>query len=200
MKKYQSNRGIEKLIMETSERITYLTHSELSDVVKELSEYANARLKALRKARLTEAPAYVAVRESGRKKFTEKNKNLNQLRNEFIGLRHFLKSKTSRIRQARAYYNKLYKKVGGEISNDDIQTLWSVYNRLKQYNPNFFNQHDSETIIKLISTQLNRKRSLEEVMERAIDLMDEIEKDELKRGYTIKAEDVITFTYEEVDR
>lgn len=200
MKKYQSNTNVDKLIMETSEKIRKMSRDELSGVVHELSEYANSRLKALRKARLTESPAYVAVRESGRKKFTEKNKTLNQLRNEFIGLRHFLKSKTSRIRPARAYYKKLYKSVGGEISNDDIQTLWGVYNRLKQYNPNFFNQHDSETIIKLISTQLNRKRSIDEVMERAIELMDEIEKDELKRGYTIKAEDVITFTYEELER
>lgn len=192
----RANKRVNKLLEYTPKEISQMSYNELAPIVKELSNYANKRITALRKKRLTESPAYVKIRESGRNRFTERQKTVNQLRNEYITIRQFLNNKTSTIPQAKKYYKRIKEITGLSLSNTQIRSLWNVYQRLKEYNPSFVEEHSSDRVISLIVSKIDRKLDIDEIFEKVKDLVDEVEYKEFDSEYKINDEDVINFSNE----
>lgn len=84
-----------------------------------LTRKANARIRALERANLTESPAYKSYKKHGSKKFSIKGIKIYQdLQKEYWRTQRFLNNKTSTVRGTKRYIKNISKAVG--LSNIDI--------------------------------------------------------------------------------
>lgn len=75
--------------------------ARLKNQVSRLARKANARLRRLEKAELTDSPAYQYWKQSGGVNFGVRGKDYNQLQAELARLNGFLNAKTSTVRGAK---------------------------------------------------------------------------------------------------
>lgn len=114
-----------------------LDEKTLRNYVRRLSSTANKRLNRLKEAGFDYAPAYTE------KRFSTKDKNLNQLRNEYTLLRNFLNKKTSTVSQFRKYNNETLKRLEAYSGEVDIKEFWRTYRKLVELDPKGVQDYDS---------------------------------------------------------
>ena len=80
--------------------------------VSSLARKANARLRRLEKAELTDSPAYQYWKQSGGVNFGVRGKDYNQLQAELARLNGFLNAKTSTVRGAKSVLKDIASNTG----------------------------------------------------------------------------------------
>lgn len=113
-----------------------LSAFDLRQYVSRLASAANKRLRRLENNRAN-TPAYRQVMRSGGN-FSTRGKNLNELRAEFVRAKNFLEAKSSTVsgwkKTVKGTIDKLHEK-GVDITPDEFDQLWSVYEELKELDP-----------------------------------------------------------------
>lgn len=102
--------------------------AKLKAQVSRLSSRANARLRRLEKAELTDSPAYQYWKNTGGVNFGVRGKDYNQLQAELARLNGFLNAKTSTVRGAK----KVLKEIGFNTG------LAGDYRQIMANSSNFF--------------------------------------------------------------
>ena len=105
----------------------------IARAVRRLADTANKRLKAFEEKGI-ESPAYLNVAKSGGK-FSTRDKDVNQLRTEFIRVRNFLNMKTStqkgyeKVKQD--FFNRVEATTAQKISlsDEELNKFWRVFDK-----------------------------------------------------------------------
>ena len=144
--KYTYAEAIEKI---KSMGIRTLTLQELKEVGRPLMKVARERIRRLEKAGLR-SPAYIGYKEEKGMKtsvnFKDRNKVLSEVYNAYIFLEQ---SKTSTVREARAYKKRMEERLGKSLTDDETEAIWDVFHRIETDNPLMFQKFGYEQIIKL---------------------------------------------------
>ena len=125
------------------------------EIVSRLVSASNKRLRNIAKSGII-TPASIKAELSGGK-FSVKGKSENELINEFIRAKNFLKSKTSSIQGykkiVKGIENQL-KKAGldeGSTATELMANAYSIYDVLAEFNPSIKNQRDKYKIANKIA-------------------------------------------------
>ena len=102
--------------------------ARLKNQVSRLARRANARLRRLEKAELTDSPAYRYWKNTGGVNFGVRGKDYNQLQAELARLNGFLNAKTSTVRGAKKVLNDIASNTG----------LMGDYRQIMANSSNFF--------------------------------------------------------------
>lgn len=182
--KYTYAEAIEKI---KTMGIRSLTLQELKEVGRPLMRVARERIRRLEKAGLR-SPAYIGYKEDlGMKtsvNFKDRNKVLSEVYNAYIFLEQ---SKTSTVREARAYKKRMEERLGTNLTDDQTEAIWDVFHRIEKTDPLMFQKFGYEQVIHMAVNSANEedfdvdkatKRLLDEVSLRstAEDYMTEDEK------------------------
>lgn len=109
-----------------------MTKKQLLNVVKRLSKTANQRIYRLEHTKTgTLSPAYHHVEKRG-ENFGVKGKTLNQLRNEYVDVKNFLKMKTSTVSGWNEVRKETYNRIGTDFEGIDEVRFWNLYRKLEQ--------------------------------------------------------------------
>lgn len=147
--KYTYAEAIEKI--ETM-GIRNLTLQELKEVGRPLMRVARERIRRLEKAGLR-SPAYIGYKEDKEMKTSVNLKNRNKVLSEVYNAYIFLeKSKTSTVREARAYKKRMEELLGKNLTDDEIEAIWDVFHRIEKNDPLMFQKFGYEQVIKLASS------------------------------------------------
>ena len=132
-----------------------LTESDLRKVVGRLVSAGNKRLRTFERNE-TQSPAVGQVKRSGGA-FSTKGKDLAALRAEYSRAKSFLQAKTGTVKQ----WNKVkqdtidsMKKRGVEISKNQFDTVFKIYDRLSELDPTIEDKRYKYKIIDEISNEL----------------------------------------------
>ena len=132
-----------------------LTESDLRKVVGRLVSAGNKRLRTFERND-TKSPAVGQVMRSGGA-FSTKGKDLAGLRAEYSRAKSFLQAKTGTVKQ----WNKVkqetidsLKKRGVELSKDQFDTVFKIYDRLSELDPTIEDKKYKYKIIDEISNEL----------------------------------------------
>ena len=109
---------------------------ELRKMVGRLRDAGNKKIKRLQKTGLS-TPALRQVERSGGL-FSTKDKNLNQLRAEYQRIKAFVSAKTSTAsgyKKAQAETRKEFEKKGIKVSQDKLDKMFKVYEKLRKDDP-----------------------------------------------------------------
>ena len=165
---------------------------DFKTITSRLVSASNKRLKRLTETKLGEyAPAYASVRARG-SKFSVRNKDINQLRNEFKNAKHFLQMKTSTKTGWNRYRTLMEIRTGqftgGESLNWSGKTwskYWEIYRKFQEIHGGTFKKGDSERIQQLLTeimdTNDKRKKAktFEEILEERYEEIYESEDDDI---------------------
>lgn len=135
--------------------VVSLNLSDLRKVVGRLVSAGNKRIRRLEKAGLT-PPALGRVKRSGGA-FSTKGKTLNDLRAEFVRAREFLKSGQSTVsgyKKQLKETEKRFKERGIDVVPGTVGKLFSIYERLKETNPEISSRAFKYTALKSIANEI----------------------------------------------
>lgn len=122
-RKYVKGKSTKELLKIDPEVFNKLKTPELREVVSRLADAANKRLNRLH------YPTPASIEAGGR--FSVKNKNLNQLRGEFIRVKNFLESETSTNKGMENFISEIKERVrketGIELSTSEFFDFWDIY-------------------------------------------------------------------------
>lgn len=152
-----------------------LTLKELRKATRSLADVANKRLKRASKKGLSTPATRGAMRSGG--KFTTKGKTLNQLRSEFIRAKQFLESKSSTIRGYEETLEKTKKaleKQGVNISTENMEKFFSVYEKLKEIDPSITLKTLKYNTMASIAEKIETGKDVEELILEMQDKIDDI--------------------------
>lgn len=138
MKKYDVNGlSIKDILDIPLSKLVSLSRADLARVTSRLVSAGNKRLRRFEKSGIsTPASAYID-RNGG--KFSTKNKNIYELREEFQRIKGFLGSETSTVRGYRRWEDKvsttLEKEAGidyGSLTEEQKRVFWKAYTKLEE--------------------------------------------------------------------
>lgn len=125
----------------TPEEFMKMGKQELKEATQILVSVGNKRLKRAQEKGFS-SPSIEAVLKKG--KFSTKDKSFNELRNEFIRVKGFLKSKTGTLSEYNKFKQRtitnLAKQAGINITSSQFETFWRAYEQLKENNPEIANK------------------------------------------------------------
>lgn len=144
-----------------------LNEKQLRPIVKQLGMAANRRISALERAG-EKSPAYRGVMNWGGK-FSEKGKNLNQLRSEASRELAFLKHKTSTLKgwqKVKSETIDTIEKFGFTLTKEEWDDFWESYEKLAEGDPSVRLESFKYDIFKEIhSAMKDKSKSPEEIAE-----------------------------------
>lgn len=124
-----------ELLNLSSSEISKMKKTELRKVVQTLASTANKRLKRLATKGIS-TPSSRQVLQVG--KISTKNKNINQLRAEYIRAKNFLQAKTSTITGFKKFQKEVKANLvqkGINISTENLDDVFKIYEKLKDMKP-----------------------------------------------------------------
>lgn len=139
---------------------------QLEKMVKRGMQYSNQRLIKLEKANLDlVSPAYQYYKDriqDGRFQFTTKNRL--RLISDLRKIQHFLNTKTSTVKGAKAYYQKV-KKLLPNVPIEKLTEFWEMYSQLREDNDVRFAQVESGQIVRALQRMYDASKTREENMQ-----------------------------------
>lgn len=137
----------------------------LAEATSLLARAANKRVKRLEKLEI-ESPALKSLKRTGNTHFGTKGKDLNQLREEFVRVKHFLESKTSTVSKFREIEKDTYKRMGfvGQPSKEIRDTIWDVYHELEETESTLLKEYGSSETQKLIAEDVKKGEGFTETL------------------------------------
>ena len=160
--------------------ISKLKKSELRKIVQILASTSNKRLKRLHQKGIS-TPASRYVDKNG--KFYTKGKNINQLRAEYIRAKNFLQSKTSTIKGYKRFKKEVQKNLaekGINISSDNLESIFNIYEKLKDINPSVAEKNLKYITLKEISEELKDGQTEDEILSRINDNLSQMYEQEME--------------------
>lgn len=131
-----SGMSVSDILGMSEKKFNKLNTSEMRLVVGRLVSAVNKRVRRFEKAGIS-SPATRALEQSGGVLST-KGKNLNQLRMEFARAKNFLEMETSSrkgFEDVKKRTIETLKERGVNIKSDELNSLFTVYNKLKEIDP-----------------------------------------------------------------
>lgn len=131
-----SGMSVSDILNMSEKRFNKLTERELKLVVGRLVSAVNKRVRRFEKAGIT-TPATRALEKSGGK-LSVKGKSLNELRSEYARARNFLNMETSTRKgyeQVQKRISETLKERGYDISPNELDDMFEVYNDLLEIDP-----------------------------------------------------------------
>lgn len=133
-----------------------LSQTDLKRIVSRVGNTVNKRISSLEKSNLN-TPALSSVLRSGGK-ISVKDKNINQLRAEFVRAKNFIESETSTKRGYDEFKRDTIRQLNvegvDEMSDNQFNKLWKVYERLKEMSPEVANKKFKYEIIDRIADEI----------------------------------------------
>ena len=169
-----------ELLNLSSAEIAKLKKPQLRKVVQTLSSTANKRLKRLHQKDFS-TPASRYAMKSG--KFSTKGKNINQLRAEYVRAKNFLQSKTSTLRGYKQFKKEVQKNLsekGINISNENLESIFNIYEKLKDINPSVAEKNLKYITLQEINEELQYGQTDEEILNRINDNLSQIYEQEME--------------------
>ena len=131
-----SGLSVKKILSMDVSEFNKLNKRDLQKITGRLVSAGNKRLRRAEQAGVT-SPAFAFIRDNGGF-FSTKDKNINQLRSEFVRAKNFLESETGTIKGAIKFRKEsiaLLKKQGVTISDENFDKVMRAYEGLKRSNP-----------------------------------------------------------------
>ena len=128
--------------------IMRLSRADLAKLTQTIAKNVERRAKNVSK-RVPESPALRSLEQSGGAKITTRGKDLNELRSDFIRGVNFLQSKTSTVKGATAFRERMHEIAAGDrpMTPTQEKAFWSAIGK-------FIEAFGQETIKQFGSTQL----------------------------------------------
>ena len=182
------------------EDVMKLSKKDLTKATSTLASAANKRYRTLNRLHKNESvysPARDSLTKSGGA-ISVKNKNLNEVRREFVRAKNFLESSTSTGRGAKRFMKemefnlylteqgkvteykrgtekreKAFKRYRRRMSNDDLTSFFQNYNKLQEYKgvASAWGQLSSSEVMRTLyeTTKQNEGKSVEDILAEAAD-------------------------------
>lgn len=168
-----TGKSIKDILNIKSKTFNSLELSEMRKVVGRLVSAGNKRLRSFEKSG-EKSPAVRYVEKTGGK-FSTRNKNLNELRSEYIRAKNFLQSKTG----SRSGWKEVKKETllglgnnGIKVSDKEFDKFWNAYEALKELSPDISNRQLKYTAMKEVANMVvDGNKSAEDI---ALDLYDKL--------------------------
>lgn len=131
-----------------------LSHADLKKVTSRLISAANKRIKRMEKAGMS-TPAMRAVQRGGA--LSVKNKNLNQVRSEYIRARQFLGYETSSFKGWNAVVKETIKSlnnIGVNIDAEHFNELWELYEKMKEADHRVSDRQHKYNVLRELAYQI----------------------------------------------
>lgn len=164
----------QSIIDMTPEQFNKLSKQELKGYTQILASVANKRLKRAQEQGF-DSPSIDAVLVKG--KFSTKDKNINQLRNEFMRAKRFLTSKTGTLSEFKKFrketINALKEKEGIEITEEQFDIFWRTYEQLKKERPEVANKGLKYNILKNIDYYQKQGLSMDNIIKKMKENLEE---------------------------
>lgn len=154
-----------------------MTRQELVKYTNQLVSAANKRIRRIEQQDKYYSHAYEGLKDIRNiPRFSTKGKTLNQLRNEFVEVKDFLKSRTSTlrgIRDIRAEVREQLKKLNINVSDTHYDSFFTVTDRLIERYPHLLLKLEEKyKIFETISSYLSDGFSIDDVTEKMIKEME----------------------------
>lgn len=177
--------SIKNIINMSAEDINKLNTKDLRQLVGRLVSASNKRVKRLEKSELgLLSPAYQSVKRRGRL-FSTKNKQINQLRNEFKVAKNFLNMKTSTAKGFKELRKETVTRLGKEFDSiEQEKRFWQTYRKIEESGnilPN--DKGGSAKVQEILANKLNENPDAN-----IDDLIDDID-DDITKAYEEYFED-----------
>lgn len=143
---------VNEILSFDGEYFNKLSKDELKTAVKVLASASNKRLTNLKNRGLKSSATAYVERSGG--KFSVRNKNLNQLRAEFVRAKNFLQSQGSTVKGVKSIQKETIntlKKYGVDISSDQYNKFWDAYEKLKELDSSVANRTFKYLVLENIS-------------------------------------------------
>lgn len=131
-----SGLSVKKILSMDVSEFNKLNKRDLQKITGRLVSAGNKRLRRAEEAGVT-SPAFAFIRDNGGF-FSTKDKNINQLRSEFVRAKNFLESETGTIKGAIKFRKEsiaALKQQGVNISDENFDKVMRAYEGLKRSNP-----------------------------------------------------------------
>ena len=169
-----------ELLNLSSVEISKLKKPQLRKIVQTLASTSNKRLKRLQQKGIS-TPASRYVNKIG--KFSTKGKNINQLRAEYIRAKNFLQSKTSTLKGYKQFKKEVQKNLsekGINISSDNLESIFNIYEKLKDINPSVAEKNLKYVTLQEISEELKDGQTEDEILSRINDNLSQMYEQEME--------------------
>lgn len=169
-----------ELLNLSSVEISKLKKPQLRKIVQTLASTSNKRLKRLQQKGIS-TPSSRYANKIG--KFSTKGKNINQLRAEYIREKNFLQSKTSTIKGYKQFKKEVQKNLaekGINISSDNLEQMFRIYEKLKEINPSVAEKNLKYITIQEISEELKDGQTEDEILSRVNDNLSQMYEKEME--------------------
>lgn len=169
-----------ELLNLSSVEISKLKKPQLRKIVQTLANTSNKRLKRLQQKGIS-TPASRYVNKSG--KFSTKGKNINQLRAEYIRAKNFLQSKTSTLKGYKQFKKEVQKSLsekGINISSDNLEPIFKIYEKLKDINPSVAEKNLKYVTLQEINEELKDGQTEYEILSRINDNLSQMYEQEME--------------------
>ena len=136
-----------------------MSKDDLKKAVSILAREGNKRVKEFERSG-EESPATRYIEQSGGK-FTASGKDLNQLRAEFMREKDFIESKSGSVSKWHDVKERTMESLsdeGVEISENEFDTMWKAYERLKESNPEVANKEMKYLVLQEIANMATDRR------------------------------------------
>lgn len=133
-----------------------MTVEELKKELDKASDTANKRIKRMLESDVRSKTLTNVLENEGL--FTSEGKTTKtDLINELKRAKQFLSNKGSTVTGQRRIQAKLERRVGAELTQSEVDTLWGAYNMLKETNKGIFAVMDSTQLQKKVNENLHTK-------------------------------------------
>lgn len=132
-----SGLSVKKILSMDVSEFNKLNKKDLQKITGRLVSAGNKRLRRAEQAGVT-SPAFAFIRDNGGF-FSTKDKNINQLRSEFVRAKNFLESETGTIKGAIKFRKEsiaALKKEGVTMSEETFDIVMRSYEKLKELDEN----------------------------------------------------------------
>lgn len=152
-----------------------MNRKKLAKVVSALSSTANKRRERLIKA---------GYEKNIPDKYGVRDKNLNQLRSEYVRVSQFLRQKTSTVSGRKKIEKDIEKRIGGNLVPSDADRFWGAYARIEEAQPAFLQRYGSERMQQfLYETMIENNIDMEELIKQGLEsIKDFYEEDAVKEN------------------
>ena len=147
-----SGLSIDDILELSPDILNSLNRQDLAKLTSRLASAGNKRIKRLEESEIGEtSPALQGLKG---KKFSVKNKNVNELRNEFKRVKTFLSAKTSSITGWKKTRLETTKRSGFGTDTNSAKKFWELYNTFEKNNKGLVKSLGSDRVQQAIKQEM----------------------------------------------
>lgn len=141
-----------------------LSLDEMKTELSKVRKVANARLKRLEQAGLSELSIAYGNAMNNQGKFTSAKSRKITAKAEYKRILLFLDDKTSTVKGTKELWKRTENAFGQSLSANEVTDIWRLYNNWKNNNTGLFNRLGSEQVQSLIGEIFSNSKSVDEML------------------------------------